>query len=506
MISALKPKVRNAAMQMGQRDSIKTALENFLATSLGTLIGEGEATAPLVLFHQVVTTVPAYRAFLNVHGIDPESIRTETDFQRLPLITKKNYLKLHSMDALCRNADLNGCDMIAVSSGSTGQPTFWPRTVADEFAVAVRFEQIFHDAFYADQRRTLAVVCFAMGNWVGGMYTASCCRWLACKGYKITLATPGNQPNEILRVVRELGSNFDQVVLLGYPPFLKGVVDQGIAEGIDWPSLKVRMVFAGEVFSEEWRSLVAQRIGSTDPSLDFASMYGTADAGVLGSETPLSIRIRQYLAKNPDAARKLFGESRLPTLVQYDPKSRYFEAEDGTLIFSADGGVPLVRYHIADSGGIVGYEEMLHFLGGFGFDPTVGLSRGVCPLPFVYIFGRADFTVSFYGANVYPENVSVGLEQPGIAEWASGKFVLQVREGTDRNLELSVVVELAPGQVADGSRCVAASESIRDQLVRLNSEFANYVPTEAQLPQVELRPSGDPEYFPVGIKHRYTHR
>jgi phenylacetate-CoA ligase len=493
-------------MQMGKRDMINRGLEAFLSTPLDTLIGEGKATTHLALFHQVVTTVPAYRAFLRDHSTDPESIKSEADFQRLPLITKKNYLQQHSLDSLCRNADLNDCDMVAVSSGSTGQPTFWPRTMADEFAVAVRFEQIFHDAFYADQRRTLAVVCFAMGNWVGGMYTASCCRWLACKGYKITLSTPGNQPNEIMRIVRELGSHFDQVVLLGYPPFLKGVIDQGIAEGIDWPSLKVRMVFAGEVFSEEWRSLVAQRIGSTEPSLDFASMYGTADAGVLGNETPLSIRIRQYLAKHPDAARKLFGESRLPTLVQYDPKHRYFEAEKGTLIFSADGGVPLVRYHIADSGGIVGYEEMLHFLDGFAFDPTVGLSRGVRPLPFVYVFGRADFTVSFYGANVYPENVSVGLEQPGIAEWASGKFVLQVREGADLNLELHVVVELASGQEADESKCIAASESIRAQLVRLNSEFANYVPTEAQLPQVELRPSGDPEYFPVGIKHRYTRR
>jgi phenylacetate-CoA ligase len=192
--------------------------------------------------------------------------------------------------------------------------------------------------------------------------------------------------------------------------------------------------------------------------------------------------------------------------VQYDPKHRYFEAEGGTLIFSADGGVPLVRYHTADSGGIVGYEEMLHFLGGFGFDPTVGISRGVRPLPFVYVLGRADFTVSFYGANIYPENVSVGLEQLGIAEWASGKFVLQVREDADRNLELHVVVEMAPGQAADESRRVAASESICAQLVRLNSEFANYVLTEAQLPQVELRPSGDPEYFPAGIKHRYTRR
>jgi hypothetical protein len=48
------------------------------------------------------------------------------------------------------------------------------------------------------------------------------------------------------------------------------------------------------------------------------------------------------------------------------------------------------------------------------------------------------------------------------------------------------------------------AESIRGQLQRLNSEFAHYVPAGSQLPQVALRPAGDPEYFPVGVKHRYT--
>jgi phenylacetate-CoA ligase len=42
--------------------------------------------------------------------------------------------------------------------------------------------------------------------------------------------------------------------------------------------------------------------------------------------------------------------------------------------------------------------------------------------------------------------------------------------------------------------------------LRLNSEFAHYVPSEYQVPQVELAPMGDPEYFPIGVKHRYTRR
>jgi phenylacetate-CoA ligase len=323
--------------------------------------------------------------------------------------------------------------------------------------------------------------------------------------------TPGNNKEEIFRVVTELGGLFDQVALLGYPPFLKDVIDSGIARGIDWEPYRVKMVMAGEVFSEEWRSLVAERIGSDSPWTDFASLYGTADAGVLGNETPLSVCIRRFLAENPEAARALFGESRLPTLVQYDPFSRFFEKVGGALVFTGDNGVPLIRYDILDSGGLVPYEEMLAFLGGWGFDPLAecekrGISRGVRPLPFVYLFGRSDFTVSFFGANVYPENVAVGLEQPGIREWVTGKFVLQALEDADRDRYLSVVVELAPGAEADEGKRQAVADSILTHLTRLNSEFANYVPSEYRVPKVRLLPAGDPSYFPVGVKHRYTRK
>src|SRR4029077_10267232 len=120
--------------------------------------------------------------------------------------------------------------------------------------------------------------------------------------------------------------------------------------------------------------LVGQRSGSTQPCFDSVSLYGTADAGVLGNETPLSVCIRRYLAQHPEAARTLFGESRLPTLVQYDPRVRFFEATgEGTLLFSGDNGVPLVRYHIADSGGLIAYSDMLDFLARHRFDPLAEL-------------------------------------------------------------------------------------------------------------------------------------
>lgn len=500
-------------MEPTERPQLLAVLDQFLHTSLDQTLARHHDYDPeiaaLELFQRVARHVPAYAAFLAEHGVDPATVTTPEAFRRLPHVSKQSYLTRHPLAALCWDGKLEGCDMVAVSSGSTGKPTFWPRALSDELQIATRFEQVFRDSFQADTRRTLAVVCFALGTWVGGMYTASCCRYLAAKGYPVTVVTPGNNKDEIFRVVTELGPAFEQVVLLGYPPAIKDIVDSGRARGIDWTPYRIKLVLAGEVFSEAWRTLLGERTGGTSICYDSAALYGTADAGVLAVETPLSVCVRRFLAGQPEAARALFGEARLPTLAQYDPLSRRFECAEGALSFSGDNGVPLVRYNILDRGGLVPYAEMLAFLAGYGFDPLAELgpgARGVRDLPFVFVFGRSDFTVSYFGANIYPENVTVGLEQPAVSGFVTGKFVLEALEDEERDRFLSIVVELAPGEAADEGRRDAVAAAILEQLLRLNSEFAAYVPAASRHPRVELRLFGDPEQFPVGVKHRYTRR
>ncbi len=141
------------------------------------------------------------------------------------------------------------------------------------------------------------------------------------------------------------------------------------------------------------------------------------------------------------------------------------------------------------------YREMLALCARHGFDPVAASGSTGGGLPFVFVFGRSLFTVSFYGANVYPENVAVGLEQPGISEFVTGKFVLEVTEDADGDHRLRVTVELAPGRDGDAGQLAV---SIRDQLLRLNSEYAHYVPADRQLPQVHVRPFEDREFFPAG--------
>lgn len=81
-----------------------------------------------------------------------------------------------------------------------------------------------------------------------------------------------------------------------------------------------------------------------------------------------------------------------------------------------------------------------------------------------------------------------------------------MKEDADKNRFLFVVVELAPEVQESEEKQQAIATSIRSQLLRLNSEFANYVPTEYQMPHVRLAMTGSPEYFPSGVKHRYTRK
>src|SRR5262245_9518973 len=190
------------------------ALEAFCSTSLEEHFAQqarvDSAALAIQLFQHAAARVPAYRTFLRQVGFDPATVRTFADFQKVPPIDKEGYLRRHALPDLCWEGSLGGCDTIAFSSGSTGSPFYFPRGVRHELEVAWRFEQVFRDSFEAHLHRTLAVVCFPLGTWVGGMFTTACCRHLAAKGYPLLVVTPGNQPPEILRAVKDLGPLYEQ--------------------------------------------------------------------------------------------------------------------------------------------------------------------------------------------------------------------------------------------------------------------------------------------------------
>lgn len=100
---------------------------------------------------------------------------------QIPVITKENYFKKYSIPERCWNGDIAFVDFLHCSSGSSGHPQLWPRSIQDEVNVTSAFELVFHDAFNAHKLNTLVIICFPLGSWVGGIFTVKCLSYLSLK-------------------------------------------------------------------------------------------------------------------------------------------------------------------------------------------------------------------------------------------------------------------------------------------------------------------------------------
>lgn len=491
----------------------KMALE---AVSTTDWLMAGQQRA-LTLFHAAARRVPAYRDFLKKNKIKPESIQTFNDYKKIPWIDKKNYLELYSLEELSWDGILTSNQMISLSSGSSGTPFYWPRGILLELEATYIHEIFLRHIFRCDRYRTLFINAFSMGMYVAGPLTLNALLRVAQKGYPITIITPGLEIRDAIRAIKDLVPEFEQIVLAGYPPFVKDIIDEGQRQGMDWKKKRVRFLLAGEGFNESWRDYVATLVNQKETLYnDFINIYGTADAGLIGHETPTSITLRRLAAQQPTAITDLVinkNNDRLPTFVQYYPTSKYFEALDNELIITASAGVPLVRYNIHDFGGVFTLSETLNRLGMtlMDFQKEFGMHHATTQpwhLPFVYLYGKSDQTVTLYGLNIYPENIKSALEDKSIREQVTGRFTMSTEyKRRSRNQYLLINIELSQGVYENRKLSKKINETIVKKLRLINFEYNKLyisVGSRKSRPVVKLYSYQDNETIKRGIKHSWV--
>ncbi|KKU79591.1 MAG: hypothetical protein UY04_C0006G0023, partial [Parcubacteria group bacterium GW2011_GWA2_47_7] len=252
----------------------------------------GDAFA-MKLFRESADYVPAYKKFLKSNGVNPRAIKDIGTFKKeVPVVTKENYLKAYPLNELLPGGQVSHAQMISTSSGSSGMPFYWPRSLRNIEEASLIHELFLVEFFQIKQKRTLFVNTFAMGMWVAGTTTFESIERIAQK-YKITMVAPGIDIEQILTTVDALGAFYDQIIIAGYPPFIKDVIDTGKGRGTPWKKFGVRFLFAAESFSEEWREHIHEAVGITPEFFGSLNIYGTADALLVAHETPLSILIRR---------------------------------------------------------------------------------------------------------------------------------------------------------------------------------------------------------------------
>jgi phenylacetate-CoA ligase len=362
------------------------------------------------------------------------------------------------------------------------------------------------------KKKTLVIDCFGMGVWIGGLITYQAFSYIGERGYPLTIITPGINKQEIFKALKNIGKEYDQIILCGYPPFIKDVVDDAHVYGISWKDYSLKIIFAAESFSETFRDYIAEKTGIKNIYCDMMNIYGSADLGTMAQETPLSILLRRIALKNPKLYLRLFGQStRLPTFAQYIPTYTNFEVKKEKLFCTGNNALPLIRYEIGDNGNVMTYDEVREICAAEGVDIVkelehAGIADTMTELPFVSVYERSDFSASFYGALIYPEFIKKALMSKALEEMLTGKFTMVTKNDAYEDQYLEIIVEMKAGQKVTQKLRLQTFKSIYSSLVAQSAEFKKITESlgKKSYPKIIFLPYGDKDHFVPGAKQKWV--
>jgi phenylacetate-CoA ligase len=446
--------------------------------------------------------VPAYRQFLARAGWrDDPTLSPVERIGHLPVADKESYIKAFSTEQRCLDGRIPmiGTE-IDESSGSSGTPYNWVRGAAE---LADKHREMSQFARYSCGSDVITINAFSMGAWATGVNVGEA---MLNNG---PVKSTGPDVEKILHTLRFFGPRYAYVIT-GYPPFLKHLLDASEAQGFDWAEYRAFGIVAGEGMSEGLRAYLERRFRAV------WSGYGASDLDIgVAGELPLTVWIRKRAAADPRLQQALFGDDpRLPMLFQYNPLDYYVETnEQSELIITINRLSllsPRIRYNIQDAGGVIAYDAMLAKLRDFGLDPIPECARPRQPvfqLPFMYLFGRSDSTISYMGANIYPEDVEQGLFADTAEARRLGAFCLEVIDVGSGEQRPCVHVEVLDTRTDDVALAARLRERVLHRLLATNRDFHSAVAEDASAGELIVRLHGPGEGpFAVNsgrIKRRY---
>ncbi len=499
-LSAIRPKRTTVSADTARYRSM-------IRTEDPALWEKAGARKALRIFHEAAKEVPAYGDFLHKHSVRPDSVRTVRDLAQIPPTTKENYIELYGLKERSWGGIFDSHTIFAASSGSSGAPTLWPRGEAQEHEAAFLHDFILTDLFAVERVRSLVIIGFPMGVYVSGIATAVPTITALFRHAGCAVATVGNNKENFLTVVKTAQNEFEQLILIGHPFFIKDVIETGQREKIVWTKTRVRTLFCSEGFSEDWRSYLAEQIRGSSP-MDFFNTYGSSEFLLVGFENPHTIALRQLASTDPRIATTLFGTT-VPNLFQYNPLMRFIETDGPDLLITAHSGVPLIRFNQRDAGRVISFDAMDSALNPTAkkkLDATLKrISWEPWRLPFVTLSNRSDRTLKFYAANIYPEHIMHALNHTLFFKVLTGKFVMEKKYLKNMDESLEIRIELRQGVKKSARLAQMIQKQLVATLEHINMEYAFLRKHLAKdiVPRIDLRTYQDPAYFKAGLKPYY---
>ncbi|MDO8574492.1 MAG: hypothetical protein Q7R86_02605 [bacterium] len=485
----------------------------FLKTKKSSFWSREREKNALTLFKEASRRVPAYKDFLRKHHVNPAKIKTFKDFELLPTTDKKSYLREYPLEKLAWDGHLNKPLVYTSTSGSTGEPFYFPREQRLDWQYSILAEEFLKNSSYGTGGPTLVIVGFGMGVWIGGIITYKAFEIAAQNNnLPVSIITPGINKGEIFHALRNLSPQYKETILVGYPPFIKDVLDEAQDEGINLKKLNLRLLFAAESFSEKFRDYIIKKTNIKNLFLNTLNIYGTADIGAMAYETPISILVRRLAIKNPKLFKDIFNDvNKTPTLAQYNPFFITFESPNKEILLTGENTIPLIRYAIGDHGGILSFSELEKTFKNSNLNlqeeaQRSGIKKTIAETPFVYVYERSDLSTKLSGAIIYPEHIREGLHHEDLEEFLTGKFTLITKHDKKHNQYLEINIELKPGTRKSGQLEKITRDVVIKSLLDKNAEYKylfNMTPDRVK-PKIIFWEHGHPTHFKQGIKQKWV--
>jgi phenylacetate-CoA ligase len=147
---------------------------------------------------------------------------------------------------------------------------------------------------------------------------------------------------------------------------------------------------------------------------------------------------------------------------------------------------PRIRYNVHDEGGVIQFDELEAKLREAGYnlrDLAPNASR-LIRLPFLWIYGRRDSTISVMGANIYPEDLEHCLYAAPELARITRSFCLSLSEnGAQVRPCFLFEIETDPSEELAGR----FSTAMVARLTELNADFREALHEYAQTLMPEIR-------------------
>lgn len=403
--------------------------------------------------------VPAYRHFLAVHGLDSPP----RDFDQLPIMDKANYIRSYSIQERCIGGSFLGPGVaIDESSGSSGTPYDWVRGKDERARTQQTLARVLEQM--VDNRPRLAINAFSMGAWATGQNIAQ-----ALEKHS-TVKSTGPDLDKVLHTLEFFGPRFGYFIA-GYPPFLKTVLDAMLKHDFPVAEYEIHALVGGEAISEDLRRYLLRHFRTC------YSGYGASDLEIgVAVETPEAFQIRQLLNDDQRFRHQLLGPSeRVPMVFQYNPMCHCLEVnQEGDLLVTMNYSKtlsPRIRYNIGDEAKLFTRAELLSRMRESGYSVSVPPGIVPLPLPYLFLYGRRDQTISIMGANIYPEDIErVLYSQCQLADGLASFMVTVVEDG--QGVQPKICVEWGTPEVPELPLQQLANE-LEENLAAINSDFRN---------------------------------